>query len=154
MLLMLLIVVAVALTCAMFATKQMMLGFPGVIFWAIASGQAYLTYTTVWDIYYLIFFGCIGMAIFNSLAMYGLRDKKPTLGETEDSDRYIDEGENTGVQTGKFESVGEENEKKNTKDDLFDMESSHKPSEREKQLNKRVKNRREGKRMSLNISKR
>lgn len=89
-----LLYVAAGLTIAMFWTKNMMLGFPGLIFWAIASGQAYTSSTTLWDVPYLVFFGCAGMAIFNAFAMYGLRERRDTIGDMSmehESERYIDE---------------------------------------------------------------
>lgn len=92
--------IAVALTCTMFATRSMMLGFPSLIFYAVAGGMAYQESTVMWDIYYLIFFACMGMVIFSSLAMYTLRTKKQEIQEGDqfideaggDTTRYLDEG--------------------------------------------------------------
>ena len=86
---------AIALTCAMFATKNSMLGFPSAIFWAITGGQAYTLSTVTWDIYYLIFFAsAFGMTIFCVVGAYGLREKRDTLGD-EDMEKgdgdYFDE---------------------------------------------------------------
>ncbi len=81
--------IAVALTCTMFATKQMMLGFACVIFWSILGGYAYTISVYTWDPYYFIFFASFGMAIFCALAMYALRSKKE---EEEEGEEYIDEG--------------------------------------------------------------
>lgn len=80
---------AVVLTYAMFQSKQAMLGFPCLIFWAILSGYCYQQSTATWDLYYLTFFGSIGMAIFSAFAAYGLRTKKEELAE---GDEFIDEG--------------------------------------------------------------
>lgn len=150
MILFMLITVAVALTCAMFATKQMMLGFPSVIFWAIAGGQAYMISTALWDIYYFIAIACLlGMTIYCSLAMYGLRDRKPTLGEIEDGSKFVDEGKDTALQIGKFEEVGEAKSKDN--DGMFDTDSESTPSEREKQIKQRASDRNQHKRIQMRI---
>ena len=80
---------AVVLTYAMFQSRNLMLGFPCFIFWAILSGYCYQESTVTWDLYYLTFFGAMGMAIFSAFAAYGLRTKKEELGSGEE---YIDEG--------------------------------------------------------------
>jgi len=82
-------VMALALTCTMFASKQAMLGFPCLIFWTITGGQSYLQSTATWDIYYILFFGSFGMAIFCTFAAYALRTKKEELAAGE---QFIDEG--------------------------------------------------------------
>jgi len=84
-----LIIISSALTCTMFASKQAVLGFPCLIFWAILGGYCYQQSTATWDIYYLTFFGAMGMAIFCAFAAYGLRTKKEELAI---GDEYIDEG--------------------------------------------------------------
>ena len=88
-LLLVLMLIAVALTWAMFHSRSVMLGFPCLMFWAILSGDAYLLSSAVWDIYYFLFWGSIGMAIFSAFAAYGLRTKKEELA---DGDEFIDEG--------------------------------------------------------------
>ena len=80
---------AVVLTYGMFQSRQVMLGFPCTIFWAILGGYCYQQSTATWDIYYLTFFGAFGMAIFSAFAAYGLRTKKEELA---DEDTFIDEG--------------------------------------------------------------
>ena len=80
---------AVFLTMAMFQSRQAMLGFPCLIFWAIMGGYCYQQSTATWDIYYFTFFGSFGMAIFCTFAAYGLRTKKEELAE---GDEFIDEG--------------------------------------------------------------
>ena len=80
---------AVVLTYAMFQSRQAMLGFPCLIFWAILSGYCYQQSTVTWDIYYLTFFGSMGMAIFSAFAAFALRTKKEELS---DGDEFIDEG--------------------------------------------------------------
>lgn len=90
MLLGILTLIAVALTVAMFATRNLMLGFPSTIFWAILGGHCYQESTVNWDIYYLIFFASMGMAIFSMYAMYGLREQD--LSEPDaDKGKYFDE---------------------------------------------------------------
>jgi membrane protein implicated in regulation of membrane protease activity len=103
MMLYMLLFVSVILTCALFATKQGMLGFPAVIFWSIAGGQAYILSAATWDIYYFVFFACMGMVIFCALAMYALRTKKEEIQEGEgfidevkDTTKFMDEGKDEG----------------------------------------------------------
>jgi len=85
-----LLAITLVLTWAMFHTKNMMLGFPCVMFWAITGGYCYTQSTTTWDIWYLLFFAStFGMTIFCAIAMYGLRTKKE---EQEEGDQLIDEG--------------------------------------------------------------
>lgn len=82
--------IAVMLTIAMFATRQMMLGFACVMFWAIFGGYAYTLSTATWDIYYLIFFaGAFGMTTFTAISAFALRERKDNK---TDKGEYIDEG--------------------------------------------------------------
>lgn len=84
---------AIFLTFAMFITRERMLGFPCLIFWAIAGGNAYTLSTATWDIYYLVFFAGMGMAIFSAIAMYALREKKDAIADAEmDEDSKETEG--------------------------------------------------------------
>ena len=79
-----LIVIAVGLTIAMFATRERMLSFACTIWWAILSAHYYTLYTTAWvDIEYFIFFGSFGMAIFTVIAAFALREKRDTFADTE-----------------------------------------------------------------------
>ncbi len=80
---------AIMLTYSMFQSRSSMLGFPCLIFWAILGGYCYQQSTTTWDIYYLLFFGSFGMAIFSTFAAYALRTKKE---EAKEGDLYFDEG--------------------------------------------------------------
>ena len=80
---------SVVLTCVMFLSRSSMLGFPCLIFWAILGGYCYQQSTATWDIYYLLFFGSFGMAIFSAFAAYALRTKKE---EAQEGDLYFDEG--------------------------------------------------------------
>ena len=92
-----LIVIPLALTCTMFATRQMMLGFPSGMFWAILGGYAYTQSLVLWDIYYIVFFASMGMLIFTIFAAFALREKIDTIGEMEmekgDGPDLIDEPE-------------------------------------------------------------
>ncbi len=93
--------IAVVLTWSMFSTRQMMLGFPCAMFWAILGGFALTQSVVDWDLFYLVFFASMGMTIFSVIAMYGLRTKKQEiqdgdafLDEQGKDDRYTDEGRN------------------------------------------------------------
>lgn len=99
LLLFVLVIMPIFLTFAMFGTKQMMLGFPCVIFWGILGGYCYNQSAAIWDIYYFVFFASFGMAIFSSVAMYALRTRKEEarigddlIDETKVEEQYIDEG--------------------------------------------------------------
>ena len=89
-----LIVIAVALTCAMFATKSSMLGFPCLIFWAITGGYCYQESVATWDMYYFAFFASMFMGIFCAFAAFALRTKKE---EAKEGDRFFDEGGDNDV---------------------------------------------------------
>ena len=98
-----LLAIAVALTWAMFSSRNMMLGFPCAMFWAIMGGYCYTQSTATWDIWYFLFFAsAFGMTIFTMLAAFALRTKKEEVAEgdelidegTEDL-HYIDEGKST-----------------------------------------------------------
>ncbi len=96
-----LIAIALVLTLTMFLSRNMMLGFPCGMFWALVGGQAYIMSDATWDIYYLLFFAsAFGMTIFTILAAYALREKRDTIAEEElekGEGGYIDEGkEETG----------------------------------------------------------
>jgi len=81
---------AVALTYAMFHNKQVMLGFPSAIFWALLGGHSYTLSTVTWDMYYFLFFASMGMTIFSLVAMYALRSKD-LAGPDADKGAFIDE---------------------------------------------------------------
>jgi len=81
---------AVLLTMTMFITRQMMLGFPCAIFFAILGGYCYQQSSTIWDIYYLLFFASMGMTIFCMIAMYALR-AKDLSGPDADEEKFFDE---------------------------------------------------------------
>lgn len=102
-----LVIIPLVLTLAMFVTREMMLGFPCVIFWAILGGWCYQQSTVTWDIDYFSFFASMGMVIFSLMAMWGLRTRKQ---EVEEGDTYIDEG------TGKGEKFIDEGGKTETED--------------------------------------
>ena len=90
MLLSIIAITAVAFTCTMIATRQMLLGFPSTIFWAILGGYCYLESATPWDIYYFVFFASMGMAIFSMYAMYALRTSDIS-GPNDERGKYFDE---------------------------------------------------------------
>ena len=89
---------AVFLTIAMIGFKQMMLGPPCAIFWAILGGYAYQESTATWDMEYFLFFASMAMAIFSLYAMYGVRprDLSPGKEEWDDTESYADEGNSEG----------------------------------------------------------
>lgn len=98
-----LLAIAVALTFVMFLSRNMMLGFPCAMFWAIMGGYCYTQSTATWDIWYFLFFAsAFGMTIFTALAAFALReskdieaDKDEYIDEGKDDIRYIDEGKST-----------------------------------------------------------
>ena len=85
-----LILLPVALTSVLFHSRNVMLGFPATIFWAILGGYCYTESVATWDIYYFMFFASMGMAIFAMYAMYGLR-ARDLAGPDADEGRFIDE---------------------------------------------------------------
>lgn len=103
-----LILLALVLTYALFRTREVMLGFPCLMFWAILGAWFYQESSATWDIHYDIFFACMGMAIFTSYASYALRkgtlsgpdadidEEKPGQEPSysqymDESDKYFDE---------------------------------------------------------------
>lgn len=86
MLLGMLAFMAVALTCTMFMSRQMMLGFASALMWALVGAQAYTLSTVPWgDLYfYIAFSSFFGMTIFCSLAAYGLREREDAVDEEDD----------------------------------------------------------------------
>jgi len=133
-LLLVLIIVSVALTWAMFQSRSVMLGFPCAIFWAILGGYTYQQSTATWDIYYLVFFGSFGMAIFSMFAAYALRTKKE---EAEEGDLYFDEGGDKDV---KFIDEGGSSKNKETEPELGD--DGEKPGRRTRGIRDRASRRR------------
>ena len=79
---------ALGLTMAMFHSRNMMLGFPSAMFWAILGSYAYTQSTIPWgDWQFFLCFACaFGMVIFCVLAMYGLREVKDTEAEGEEEE--------------------------------------------------------------------
>jgi len=82
--------ISIMLICIMFHSRNVMLGFPSAIFWAILGGYCYQQSVATWDIYYLMFFASFGMVIFCIFAMYGLRDKDLS-GPDADEGKFFDE---------------------------------------------------------------
>lgn len=97
MLLFALTIIALGLTVTMFASRQMLLGFPSLIFWAILSGHSYNESIITWDVYYFIFFASMGMAIFCAVAMYALRTRDLS-GPDADEGTFFDEGKGPDLQ--------------------------------------------------------
>ncbi len=86
--------IAVALTYAMFAYKESMLGFPSGIFWALLGGHAYTLSTALWDMEYFVFIASlVGMFPFCIYAAFAVRkrDLSPIEEDWDDSGKYIDE---------------------------------------------------------------
>jgi len=130
-----LLAIAVALTFVMFLSRQMMLGFPCVMFWAIMGGYCYTMSVYDWDTWYFLFFASLGMAIFCALAAFALREKRDTI-----ADEEMEEGEGGFIEEGK--------EKVSPKSD--NSEESE-VSERTKRIRERADNRRSGKRRSRRL---
>lgn len=110
---MLLGTLALVLTLAMFITKQMMLGFPCVMFWGILGGFSYDQSTALWDMHYFLFWTSMGMVMFTALAMFGLKTPKEEAesgeGEFLDKGKFIDEA---GGEEGEEESERRKNLRK------------------------------------------
>ncbi len=99
-----LIALALGLTFTMFISKEIMLGWACVMFWAILGAYSYTLSEATWDIHYFLFFACMfGMVILCALGMNTLRTKKQEeeVGEEfsdegKDDLHYIDEGKGEG----------------------------------------------------------
>lgn len=122
-----LVMLAVGLTVAMFATRQVMLGFPSLIMWAVLGAYAYTLSTTAWGDwqFYLFFASAFGMTIFCAMAMYGLRERRDTLGEE-------------GMEKGEDKLIGDEE-----KGEDIDAFEETKPSKRTEDLRKRAEKRKQ-----------
>lgn len=131
--------IAIVLTIGMFATRNLMLGFPSTIFWAILGGHCYQESASTWDIYYLIFFASMGMAIFSMYAMYGLREQDLAMPDA-DKGKYYDEEKEADLR-GDIE-VGKEAPVDEKQGAYFDENDPSKPSARAKALRERAKRRR------------
>lgn len=141
MLLGILAILAVVLTVALFATRNLMLGFPATIFWAILGGHCYQESTASWDIYYLIFFASFGMAIFSMYSMYGLREQD-LAGPDADKGKYFDELKEPDLR-GDID-VGKEAPVDEKQGAYFDEDNPSKPSKRVERLRERARKRRTG----------
>lgn len=134
---------AVALTCAMFISKQSMLGFPSAIMWALLGGQAYTMHVTTWDIYFdLAFASLLGMVTFSIYAAYGLREKPDYY------DQEADVPENGGPQKQK-DTEAEEPEDDGTSDGFY---GESEPNKRTTALRQRATDRRTGKKRRPKIN--
>ncbi len=126
---------AMALTYAMFAMRQVMLGFPSAIFWAILGAYSYTLSAATWDIYYFLFFASLFMAIFSMLAMYALRSKD-IEGPDADEGEYIDEERSDGTKY-------MDEEDKSTLDPRLEDDGDSTVSKRTAAIRSRAKKRRE-----------
>ena len=124
--------IATALTFVMFLSKNSMLGFPCVIFWAIFGAYCFTQSTIPWgDIYFYMFFAsAFGMTTFCALAAFGLREKKDAYGDLE-VDEDSDEPEPTPIDETKA-------------DDPFSVSDNRQPSARTKKIRQRADKRRTG----------
>lgn len=86
-----LLIGSILLTVGMLWSRRMMFGFPAGILWAITGGFAYQITAATWDMWYILFFASMGMAIFSFIAMYALR-KRDLAGPDADKGQFIDEG--------------------------------------------------------------
>ncbi len=87
--LLVLAVIPLELTVAMFLSRQMMLGLPSGLFWAVLGGYAYTQSTTPWgDWQYFLFFASMGMVMFCALAAYGLRERKDVDAEGDEAEGH------------------------------------------------------------------
>ncbi len=135
MLLGILALLVASLTVAMFTAKQSMLGFPCFMFWALLGGYAYTMSTATWDLYYLLFFASVGMAIFCSLAAFALRTKKE---ERQVGEGYIDEGRDESQSTNESRMADTEEAGATTQSGSNDQ-----PSRRVRIIRERAERRRE-----------
>lgn len=128
MLLTALMIISLALTCTMFATRERMLGFACGIFWVMTGAQSYTLSTVTWDMYYFLFFAsAFGMTVFTILAQYGLREKRDSL-----ADEGLEKGEGGYI----------DEEKGEKEPDILSEELETKPSKRTQRLRKRADDRR------------
>ncbi len=138
MLLATLTVLAASLTVTMFATKQSMLGFPFFIFWSLLGGYAYTASTVTWDLYYLLFFASLGMAMFCAIAAFALRTKKE---ERQAGEEYTDEGKDDSQLTNESRNVGADGAESFGPTDRPD--NNDQPSRRIRVIRERAERRRE-----------
>jgi len=111
--LLVLAVIPLELTVAMFLSRQMMLGLPSALFWAVLGGYAYTQSTTPWgDWQYFLFFASMGMVMYCALAAYGLRERKDVDAEGEEAEGhdldsvFYGEGKNKQPPDGSDDGVG------------------------------------------------
>jgi len=136
--------IATFLTIAMFRSRNLLLGFPCLMFWAVFGGHCYTESIATWDIHYLTFFASMGMAIFCAIAMYALRprDIDPRKQDWDDSDELIGEGK---PPRRTYDDRIEEPAGENAHDEADDnLEKKPKPSSRVKEIRDRASRRRSG----------
>lgn len=142
---------ALALTVAMFATRNSLLGFPSAIFWGILGGYSYRESSSTWDWQYILFFSAMGMVIFCVLAAYTLRKEDLAGPDKEGKIAFIDEGDPKPGKTALKKRPQKADKKKDWGDlegrDPFAMEdkaevataSTHKVRERAKKRKEKVR---------------
>jgi hypothetical protein len=138
MLFIFIIIAALVLTAVMFIAKNAMLGFPCLIFWALAGAHCYTQSAATWDMYYITFFASFGMAIFTAYAAFALRkrDLEPNNKDWLDSGKFLDEDGKKGS--------GESNFMSESKEQSGYIDDPSKPSRRTQELHDRAANRRTG----------
>lgn len=114
-------IIPLGLTVAMFLSRNMMLGFAAALFWAIFGAYAYGQSTTAWGDwqFYLAFASLFGMVIFDIYAAFALREKPGKgddefLDEGEDTTKYIDEDPGDSIEKAFY---GDEDERGNLEED-------------------------------------
>lgn len=85
MVLVALIILALGLTLSGFLKQNKVLAFGGSGAWMVLGAYAYTKFTTVWDVYYGLFFLCMALVIVCSLEPVLMREKPI---EPEPEDRY------------------------------------------------------------------
>lgn len=134
-----LVILPLALTYAMFHSRNSLLGFPSAIFWAILGAFAYSQSTTPWgDWQYFLFFSSMGMCIFSMYAAYALRkrDLEPKQPDWDDYDEY------SVARSAKRKQGG--NGHDDTSDLSADIEFEETPSRRVREIRDRASRRRSG----------
>lgn len=132
------------LTFLMFHTRNMVLGFPSGIFWAILGSRFYQLSDTTWDLNYDLFFACFGMCIFSIYAAFGLRkrDLNPKESDWLDSESFLDERrERRKTEKLATEFYGDDMEEW---EDYHSEERIDKPSGRSQGVRQRAADRRSG----------
>lgn len=132
------------LTVAMFATRNFMLGFPSAIFWGVLGGYSYQQSQATWDWQYLLFFASMGMLIFSIFAAYSLRERDLDEPDT-DEGKFFDESSRT-VSSKSVNETTRKRQRKSEGDrdglDADDMGEHSRPSRRIRAVRERAERRR------------